>query len=118
TVTGLVCALGALIAPAPALALTETFSSTGKEQALVVPAGVYSVDVLAIGGSGAPSAAAGGTGAHVSGELEVTPGETLYIEVGGNGSAGSGGFNGGGAGAGGGGGASDVRTSPRATGLA
>lgn len=60
----------------------------------------------------------GGVGAEVSGDIFVTPGETLYIEVGTNGqSNGSAGFNGGavsgGAGAGGGAGASDIRFEPR-----
>jgi hypothetical protein len=110
--------LAALIAPAPALALTETFTATGKEQSLVVPAGVYDVHAVAVGGHGGAGAQPGGAGAQVSGELAVTPGETLYVEVGSNGSE-SGGFNGGGngggAGAGGGGGASDIRTVPRSS---
>ena len=63
----------------------------------------------------------------MTGIVNVTPGQTLYVEVGGNGTdadlGGTGGFNGGGDGGGtggasGGGGASDVRTSPRAAGLA
>jgi hypothetical protein len=61
----------------------------------------------------------------VSGNLPVTPGETLYVEVGSDGLdaspeiGGFGGFNGGGNGAdqaGGGGGASDVRIQPRPSG--
>jgi hypothetical protein len=102
-----------LIAPSSALAVTESFSAAGKEQSFVVPAGVYRVNVLAVGASGAASAGAGGSGAQVTGELEVTPGETLFVEVGGNGSGVAGGFNGGGSGAGGGGGASDIRTTAR-----
>jgi hypothetical protein len=101
-----------------------TFNYTGAEQTFTVPAGVFSVQVLAVGGSGGTAGALGGVGAQVSGDLSVTPGETLYVEVGGNGQSqgpsnygGSGGFNGGGSGGGGGGGASDVRTSPRASGL-
>ena len=51
----------------------------------------------------------------------MTPGQTLYVEVGGNGGEGAhlnpGGFNGGGEGGSGGGGASDVRTTTRAAGL-
>ena len=101
-----------------------TFSYTGAEQAFTVPADVFSVQVLAVGGSGGTAGALGGVGAQVSGDLSVTPGETLYVEVGGNGQSqgpsnydGSGGFNGGGSGGGGGGGASDVRTSPLASGL-
>jgi hypothetical protein len=76
----------------------------------------------------------GGAGATVGADVDVTAGETLYVEVGGNGTqptyantsdstyvytAGVGGFNGGGdaglqVGGGGGGGASDVRTEPAA----
>ena len=114
----LAVALLALFLPASAAAAIETFSSTGKEQTFTVPAGVFRVDVTAIGGSGAASGGTGGTGAQVSGEVEVTPGETLYVEVAGNGAGAVGGFNGGGAGGGGGGGASDVRTSPASAGLA
>jgi hypothetical protein len=112
-VLGLVGAGGALAS------ITKTFSSTGKEQEFKVPAGVTSVEVVAIGaGGGEPSAVSpSGRGAVVSGTLVVTPGETLYVEVGGAGGESNGGFNGGGNGGessgdagGGGGGASDVRT--------
>ncbi len=81
------------------------------------------------GGAGAPGpnipGVAGGLGAQVSSGLAVTPGEVLYVEIGGPGGDGSAnggglpGFNGGGLGGrsfggdgsfgGGGGGASDVR---------
>jgi Glycine rich protein len=95
------------------------FAFTGGEQTFTVPAGVSSVHVVAVGGAGGATNAAGGAAAEVTGNLPVTPGQTLYVEVGGNGSGtGAGGFNGGGTGAGGGGGAADVRTSPRAAGLA
>ena len=51
--------------------------------------------------------------------MNVTPGETLYVEVGGAGQSqedgGEGGFNGGGNGGGGGGGASDIRLESRST---
>ena len=138
------CALlTALTVPGAAQATTQTFTYTGGEQTFTVPAGVSVVEVLAIGGHGgsgsnAPNGPGGVPGApgslgrpggvadEVRGQLSVTPGETLYVEVGGNGQEGleyagsEGGFNGGGEGgvlAGGGGGASDVRTSPRAAGL-
>jgi len=106
----------------------QTFGYTGTQQSFVVPAGVSSVTVVATGASGGVgfhfstkgAGGTGGRGAEVSAQLSVTPGETLYIEVGGPGApapgstgAGSGGFNGGAAGGnngGGGGGASDVRT--------
>jgi hypothetical protein len=111
---------------ATAQAATQTFNYTGGEQTFTVPAGVTSVEVTAIGGHGGSAAASGGAAAQVTGTLSVTPGETLYVEVGGNGANGnpngggtsvSGGFNGGAAGGAGGGGASDVRTSPSAQGL-
>ena len=83
-----------------------SFDYTGGEQTFVVPEGVNHLHVTAIGASGAVgegqegSGGLGGFGASVSGEIAVTPGQTLYIEVGGvDGEA------------------SDVRTSPRAFGL-
>lgn len=104
---------------------TKTFGYTGAEQSFVVPAGVTSIEVSAIGGSGAAAentsigASKGGQGAQVDGSLAVTPGSTLYVEVGGNGTLSAGGFNGGGFSSppfaetpGGGGGATDIRTSP------
>ncbi len=113
-------------------ATTVSFSYTGSEQTYLVPSGVSSLHVVAVGapgGSGYWNAGAGGHGAIVSGDLAVTPGETLYVEVGGAGGAGwlgygSGGWNGGGRGGynvngnipygGGGGGGSDIRTISRA----
>jgi hypothetical protein len=105
-----------------AQAATSTFFYTGGEQTFTVPAGVTSLHVVAIGAAGGDATAAkGGAGAEVVADLGVTPGQTLYIEVGGKGETeaegGVGGFNGGGAGGGGGGGASDIRTSPFASGL-
>lgn len=122
------CALAAVLASpvAAAQATTQTFSYTGGEQTFTVPAGVTSLEAVATGGSGGSAAGAGGSAALVTGTVSVTPGETLYVEVGGNGQDGgpdgnsgasSGGFNGGGAGGAGGGGASDVRTSPAVDGL-
>jgi len=102
---------------------TCTFASTGDEQTFMVPGDVSSLAVVAKGAAGASAsdgAATGGEGAVVSGTLTVTPGEPLYVEVGGAPTGGDcdtnvnsvGGFNGGGLsrGGGGGGGASDVRT--------
>ncbi len=119
-------ALAALLtlcwAVAPAQATTQVFSFTGAEQTFAVPGGVNSISFVAIGGAGGSTAdATGGEAAEVAGKVTVTPGQTLYIEVGGKGQSlgegGAGGFNGGAAGAGGGGGASDIRTSPRISGL-
>jgi hypothetical protein len=97
--------------------VTRTFIYTGAEQTFTVPGGVNSVGVVAIGGyGGAATDSTGGAPAKVVGNISVTAGQTLYVEVGGVGKSlaegGAGGFNGGSAGAGGGGGASDVRTSP------
>ncbi len=84
------------------------------EQSFVVPGGVDEIQVRAVGGIGYPGDS---RPAEVSSGLSVSPGETLYLEVGGNGSGWQGGFNGGGEGgdfeAGGGGGATDLRTVPR-----
>ena len=90
------------------------FVSTGSEQQFVVPPGVFSIGVSAVGGkggAGATNSGSGGTGgagafgAVVIGQLAVTPGQVLYLEVAGNGqsapdtgTAGAGGFNGGGGG--------------------
>ena len=104
---------------------TDTYNYTGSSQKWVVPAGVHSVNFEIAGARGQNSGeagynggypSAGGKGGSVSGDLQVTPGETLYINIGGmsgwNG-GGNGGafdaypslFNSGGAGGGG----SDIR---------
>ncbi len=104
--------------------VTCSYAFTGSEQTFTVPAGVSSVQVVAVGGAGGASRPDGGQGATVSGTLTgLRNGTVLYVEVGSAGGAGGeevvpgpGGFNGGGAGgarAGGGGGASDVRTVSR-----
>ncbi|MBI5778972.1 MAG: hypothetical protein HZA49_05905, partial [Planctomycetes bacterium] len=97
-----------------------TFTYTGAEQQWVVPTGVtlIQVDVQgARGANGINSGATAGNGARVQTTLFVTPGQTLYIYAGGQGSGATGGFNGGGnsngagASTGGGGGGSDIRQS-------
>lgn len=108
---------------APAQATTQTFNFTGAEQTFTVPDGVFHLKVELVGGTGgAAGAVSGGEAADVTTGLSVSPGETVYIEVGGRGESelegGVGGFNGGGNGAGGGGGASDIRTAPRSMPLA
>jgi hypothetical protein len=104
------------------------FSYTGTEQTWVVPSGVTSIDVDVRGAEGGAGdiTTPGGKGGRVETTLTVTPGETLYVYVGGQGgdlvppnTAGFGGFNGGGPGgiddvdgngpARGGGGASEIR---------
>ena len=108
-----------------------TFDYTGGEQTFVVPAGVVEIqfDVMGAEGGDIEGVTIGwggtndididaGNGGQVTGLLPVTPGETLYLYVGGEGSELSGGYNGGGdvevcggteVIAAGGGGASDIR---------
>ena len=105
---------------------TKVFNFTNGEQIFKVPDGVTSINVTAIGGKGANGGgagnAAGGFGASATAAFNVTPGQILFVNVGGNGSGASAGFNGGGSGGnngsafvgGGGGGASDLRTNSRA----
>src|SRR4051812_3852917 len=64
---------------------TCTFLFTGDEQSFVVPTGVTQLHVDAVGGNGGP-ASSPAAGADVIADLPVTPGATLYVEVGGNGS--------------------------------
>lgn len=106
-----------------------TFNFTNGQQSFVVPNGVFSIHIQAYGAQGADAdffdqpGSAGGLGGFAEGDLAVTPGQTLEILVGGQGTVvddnmiGGGGFNGGGNARGGivgderggGGGASDVR---------
>jgi hypothetical protein len=93
---------------------TVQFNYTGATQSWVVPSNTTLINVRAMGGNGANYSVTGGSlgggGARVSGNITVTPGQTIYIYVGGHGNNnGSGGWNGGGSGFRGGGGASDVR---------
>jgi hypothetical protein len=101
------------------ISLIQTdFGYTGGQQTFVVPAGVTSVTIEAWGAQGGDGT--GGLGGYSTGTLSVSPGQTLFIYVGGQGATNqSGGFNGGGTGGvdtnpsgtngSGGGGASDVR---------
>ncbi len=101
-----------------------TFRYTGKAQSFKVPAGVTNLTVVALGAAGAGESGSYhgyyeyyGRGSRVYAIIPVTPRETLYVFVGGQGST-IGGFNGGGnpgsdtsrrVTCDGGGGASDVR---------
>lgn len=101
----------------------SSFSTNTYSEAWVVPMDVTSVNFDVTGASGGNSFGSrygvyGGCGANVKGKLDVTPGSTLYLFIGGAGSNDSqafvlGGFNGGGDGlknvGGAGGGASDIR---------
>jgi hypothetical protein len=90
------------------------FNFTGSQQVFIVPAGVTSLSLSVNGATGGGSASKGGL---ATGLLAVTPGQQLFIYVGGasvngNSTFSAGGFNGGGTGTGinsGGGGASDIR---------
>jgi hypothetical protein len=108
--------------PAGAAPVTETFAYTGAAQSFVVPDSVCEVtlDVYGAEGADAGGAIEAGQGGRATATIEVTPGETLRIYVGGTptGDEVAGGFNGGGDGgigtnnessAMGGGGGSDVR---------
>jgi Glycine rich protein len=119
----LAASLSVLVFPALASGATTTFSYTGGEQTYTVPVGVSLLSVTAIGAAGGgptECCLAAGRGAIVTGTVAVSPGETLYVEVGGAGAQSVGGFNGGGdspirngLSAFGGGGASDLRTVSR-----
>lgn len=120
------CVEGQCVPPGPAM-----FDFSGAEQTFVVPNGVTSITVDVLGASagdgwnvdsGGSVKGFGGLGGRLEVTLTTTPGETLYVFVGGAGAdatttGGVGGFNGGGSGGdspfgysgGGGGGASDIR---------
>ncbi|MER7959986.1 PxKF domain-containing protein [Streptomyces sp. NPDC096030] len=102
--------------PASAASGEQTFTvPSGTAQDFTVPAGVTSIHIEADGAQGGQN---GGLGAHVTADMNVTPGQQLDVYVGGQGGISAGGVNGGGEGttppfvnsdAGGGGGASDIR---------
>ncbi|MHB1571321.1 MAG: glycine-rich protein, partial [Solirubrobacteraceae bacterium] len=103
---------------ATAATVSCTYVSILNEQTFTVPAGVTSVQVTAVGARGGDvGAVLGGPGAIATAALPVTPGQTLYVEVGHIPIGGGGGWNGGGGSNGGsgegGGGASDVQTVSR-----
>lgn len=100
--------------PGQPLGQTATFNYTGSQQSFVVPNCVYYIDIDAYGAQGhAVGSTNHGRGGRVQARLTVTPGETIYIYVGGAGVNTTGGWNGGGNGGsstyGAGGGASDLR---------
>ncbi|MEO6532939.1 MAG: Ig-like domain-containing protein [Pseudolysinimonas sp.] len=106
-----------IAAPASASTVTYKFTTAGTH-VFSIPAGVTSVHVEGLGGTGGngdPVESVAGAGALVAADIPVVGGETLYAVVGAHGAVNGGGANGGGDGgsfgaAGGGGGASDLRT--------
>jgi len=94
------------------LSYSQEFSFTGTPQTFTVPPGITSVTITAFGAAGTGIGAMAGNGGMAQGTLDVTPGQDLFIFVGGQGSTH---FNGGGFCYGGGysgangGDASDVR---------
>jgi len=103
---------------------SQVFSYTGAFQTWTVPCGVTSININAFGARGGNitngfGSRSGGYGGNATGNLVVTPGQILYVYIGGVGATdlgGVGGYNGGGISStqygAGGGGASDVRISP------
>lgn len=96
---------------------TCTYTTQATEGTFLVPAGVRTLRVTAIGAPGGGTG--GGLGASVVNTALPVPSRAskLYVDVGAGGSGGGGGgsFDGGGGGAGGGGGSSAILTVPRAT---
>lgn len=64
---------------------TQIFSYTGALQQFIVPNRVTAIQVAAIGAKGGTGATgqAGGAGANITTTINVTPGQVLYIVVGG-----------------------------------
>ena len=72
---------------------SQTFSYTGAEQTLTIPSGVESITIVAYGAQGGlDGGVAGGLGGYSTGTVSVTPGNTIYIYVGGQGTSGDGGI--------------------------
>jgi hypothetical protein len=79
--------LFALVATPASASDTVTFQYIGAEQTYVVPPGIRMLHVVAVGAPGGPgwAGAPGGFGAIVTADLDVLPGETLLVDVGGQG---------------------------------
>lgn len=111
-------AAGLVLPSAADAAYQANFAAVGSERAWIVPSGVTSIEVEAVGahgGTGFEGGGEGGRAARVTATLAVTPGEELYVEVGTIGfpQISQPPFNGGGTGAqygAPGGGATDLRT--------
>jgi hypothetical protein len=106
----LVAVAATLGGPAAAAASVTTFPLDAQEQSYVVPAGVTSVAVSAVGGQGRVGGLEVGPAAAVGAVLPVVPAETLYAEVAGSDAFDESGGTDGGMLPGAGGDATDVRT--------
>ena len=99
-VVGMVLVQGA----SPVRAASQVFGLTNGSQTYTVPVDVCSVAVDAFGASGGHVGTPGGLGGEATATFSVTSGETLQVNVGGQGrfsdtnAGGAGGFNGGGGG--------------------
>ena len=85
--------IGVLPAHAQTSSGSQQFAATGSSQTFLVPAGVFSVYVELAGGQGGAdgSGGQGGQGGTTTGTLSVTPGESLTVLVGQQGSISPGG---------------------------
>src|SRR3954449_11577196 len=86
---GLVMTLGLVVGLPPAAATTETFVYTGAAQTWTVPAGVSeaTVDLYGAQGGGGHSALfPPGLGGRATATIGVTPGGSIQVNVGGQGS--------------------------------
>lgn len=77
-----------------AVAVCEgTLNEAATQGTCIVPSGVTSMEVTVVGGNGGDRTfsgqeTAGGKGAAIEADIEVTPGETLYFTIGQNGQSG------------------------------
>ena len=119
TVSVTVCVAVLIVSGAAAPASVPAsikFSSKNREQSYKVPLGVVLLGVEAVGGYGDPDPTTSSNAVDLYAALPVTPGSTLYVEVGAGATGSNATFGGGGAGGAGdaaggaGGGASDVRS--------
>ncbi|MGH2676985.1 MAG: hypothetical protein ACRDHB_01320, partial [Actinomycetota bacterium] len=81
---------GVFVATPPASASATTFAFTGSAQTFVVPAGVHQIQVEACGAEGGDGSETGGQGALggcTMATITTTPGESLLVNVGGQGAS-------------------------------
>src|SRR5262245_28563729 len=95
-----ICAAAVLTLAVPSAHAIQkrSFFYTGAEQMFTIPDGVHRLKMAAAGGRGGDTEdSSGGDAAVVISGAILTPGQTLYIEVGGNGASqpqgGAGGWN-------------------------